>query len=200
MNRIIKELVIATRNKGKFREFSFLLKDEFEKIYSLNDFDSLPEIRETGETFSENAYLKASVTASSLNKPVLADDSGLVVNSLGGEPGVFSARYAGPDATDSQNIEKLLLKLGDSNNRTASFVCSLCLIIPGHDPVEAEGRCDGIITKERKGNAGFGYDPVFYVPELNKTMAELSDSQKNSISHRYRAIQELRKKINSIQR
>lgn len=190
------ELVIATRNAGKFSEFSYLLKDHFSRIYSLDEFDSLQKIEETGETFCENAYLKASGIAELIKKPTLADDSGLVVDALDGEPGVHSARYAGDKATDNENIDRLLQNLGDSSNRTARFVCCLYLIIPGSVSIEAEGVCEGEILSSRKGEGGFGYDPVFFLPELNKTMAELTVGEKNSISHRYRALDNLIKKIN----
>lgn len=190
------ELVIATRNAGKFREFSYLLKDHFSRICSLDEFGPLPQIEETGETFCENAYLKASGIAELIKKPTLADDSGLVVDALNGEPGVYSARYAGDEATDDENIERLLQNMGDSSNRTARFVCCLSLIIPGSVSIEAEGSCEGEILRKRKGKGGFGYDPVFHIPEINKTMAELTAREKNSISHRYRALDNLIKKIN----
>lgn len=187
------EVVIATRNTGKYKEFSYLLKNYFQKIKYLRDFDDIPEIEETGSTFSENSFIKASRISKLLNKTVLADDSGLVVDALGGKPGVYSARYAGANSTDEQNVEKLLEEMGNTTNRNARFVCCLTLIIPGGDIIESEGTCEGIITTEPRGDGGFGYDPVFFVPELKKTMSEIPEQKKNSISHRYRAIENMKK-------
>ena len=188
---INNELIVATQNKGKVAEFESLLSEYYSKVYSLLDFKSTPEIIEDGETFAENALIKARVIQDHFNKTVIADDSGLVVDALGGEPGVYSARYAGEGATDDKNIDKLLFNLKGNIERTARFVCCLALVYPDGKELTFEGVCEGTISTERIGNNGFGYDPVFYIPTLKKTMAELNPEQKNSISHRAEAVSKL---------
>ena len=185
------EIVLATGNKGKIKEFSGLLEGVFRRIISLNDLESPPEVIEDGATFRENALKKARVLAAYSGKPALADDSGLVVDSLGGRPGVYSARYAGEGATDRDNIAKLLAELRGIENRLARFVCVLALVYPGGREITAEGACEGVIMTEPRGEGGFGYDPVFYLPELGKTMAELPPEKKNTLSHRARAAEAL---------
>ncbi len=189
---MIKEVVLATGNKGKIREFSGLLEGLFEKVLSLNDLGSPPEITEDGLTFRDNALKKARVIAAYSGKPALADDSGLEVEALGGRPGVYSARYAGEGATDRDNIVKLLLELGNAGNRKARFVCVLALVTPDGREITAEGQCEGVILNEPRGRGGFGYDPVFFLPEHGKTMAEIPAELKNKISHRARACEFLR--------
>lgn len=183
-------LVLATRNQGKTDEIRALLKDFPVEIRNLNDFGPIPPIVEDGETFDENAYKKASASARYLGLPALADDSGLVVDALNGAPGVYSARYAGDDATDSQRYRKLLQELGDSEDRSAKFVCVLSLAVPTGQALTYEASCEGIIAREPAGTGGFGYDPVFFYPPLNKTFAQLSRHEKNSVSHRGKALQE----------
>lgn len=196
---MIKEVVLATRNKGKVKEFADLLEGVIENIISLDDLESPPEVVEDGETFTENALKKARTIAEYSGKPTLADDSGLAVQALGGRPGVYSARYSGEDATDKTNIDKLLQELGDNPNRGAKFVCVLALVLPEGNEIVAEGQCPGEILNEQRGEGGFGYDPVFYLPERGKTMAEVPPEIKNSISHRARAVGKL-KEILSLQK
>ena len=188
---MIKEVVLATKNQGKIKEFTELLSPVFGKVLSLREFNSLPEIVEDGETFGENALKKARVISKLTQKITLADDSGLEVDALGGRPGVFSSRYAGENAGDEENINKLLQELKGAANRNARFVCCLALVFPDGKEITVEGRCEGVIVEEPKGKGGFGYDPVFYLPELNKTMAELTLEEKNLLSHRSRAVNAL---------
>ena len=190
---MIEEIVLATGNKGKLREFKGLLGGVFGNIVSLNDFESPPEVVEDGETFRENALKKARAIASYSGIPALADDSGLEVEALGGRPGVYSARYAGEGATDRDNINKLLAELRGTGNRKARFVCFLALVTPEGKEITAEGKCEGVILTEPRGEGGFGYDPVFFLPEYNKTMAEIAPELKNKISHRARACESLAK-------
>ncbi len=187
------ELIVATKNKGKAKEFQEIFQPLGFEVKTLLDFPDVPDIEETGTTFSENAVLKAKGIAGHFNRIVAADDSGLIVDALGGKPGIFSARYAGPQKDDEANIQKVLSELKDvpDEKRTARFHCSLALVIPGRQPVVFEGTCEGKILREKRGNNGFGYDPVFYVPSLGKTMAELTPEQKNKISHRRQAINKL---------
>jgi XTP/dITP diphosphohydrolase len=183
-------IVLATRNQGKTEEIKTLL-DQFNiDIKNLDDFGPIPPIVEDGETFEENAYKKASLTARYLGLPALADDSGLVVEALNGAPGVHSARYAGQQATDSQRYRKLLQELGDSDHRSAKFVCVLSLAVPAGPALTYEASCEGVITQEPVGTGGFGYDPVFYYPPLNQTFAQLTRQEKNKVSHRGKALHE----------
>ncbi|MBQ3886641.1 MAG: XTP/dITP diphosphatase [Clostridia bacterium] len=184
--------VIASHNKKKI--------EELERILSpLGIYAKTPEqlgkesidVEETGTTFEENALLKAKTICELTGMPAIADDSGLVVDALGGQPGVYSARYAGPNATDADKIQKLLtelMKTGDSD-RSAHFECVICCYFPNGETIMAHGRCDGTIGYAPRGVNGFGYDPIFFV-EGNKTFAELSDNQKDVISHRGRALKE----------
>jgi XTP/dITP diphosphohydrolase len=185
-------LVIATRNAGKLREFRTLLHRLDCDVKSLDDFAAETEhveIEETGSTFAENARLKAIGYSRLIPFPVLADDSGLVVEALGGRPGIHSARYAGPDASDSDRIRKLLGELESCGSaRNARFVCALVLALNGEVIAQAEGGCQGVIINEARGENGFGYDPVFLFPDLGKTFAELDEAEKNQYSHRARAI------------
>ena len=189
----MKEIIIATKNRGKVRDFEQLFSKKGIKVKSLLDFPDLPDVEETGTTFIENAVIKAESIVNELNKPVIADDSGLSVDVLGGEPGVYSARYAGPNKNDEENIQKVLheLKGVPSAKRTGRFHCALALAIPNGKTHVVEGTCEGLITNEPIGDRGFGYDPVFFVKEKGKTMAELTNEQKNEISHRAKALQKL---------
>lgn len=194
----IKEIIIATKNAGKIDEFKGLFSNYFENIYSLLDFDSTPKIVEEGSTFEENAIQKAKIVSTFFNKTVLADDSGLIVEALDGEPGIYSARYAEENSTNSQNVVKLLKKIKPFKNRSAKFVCVLALVYPDSTTKLFEGSCEGLIIDEKRGNNGFGYDPVFFVPELKKTMAELDPGEKNKISHRAKAAEKLKNYLNSL--
>ena len=194
-NRI---LVIATRNKGKTAEIRDLLNTFPITIKDLDDFGSIPEVVEDGDTFDENAYKKASFTARILGYPALSDDSGLVVAALNGAPGVHSARWAGPDATDAQRGKKLLAELGDQTNRSAAFECVISIAVPGGPALTYEGRCEGTITHAPAGTNGFGYDPVFFYPPLNKTFAQLTMAEKSRVSHRGKALQVFRDEFDKV--
>jgi XTP/dITP diphosphohydrolase len=188
---MIEELVIATTNKGKIREFKSLLVPEIKNILSINDFDNIPEINETGTTFEENALIKARVVAGLTKKVTISDDSGLQVLSLDDKPGIYSSRYAGEQATDSDNIDKLLMELQDIDDRKARFVCCVAIVFPSGKEQVFRGTCEGEILTSKKGEGGFGYDPVFYFPAAKKTFAELSIDEKNEYSHRAKAIKRL---------
>jgi len=187
-----RPIVIATRNEGKIREFRELLKDFDVEFRSLNEFGPIPDVLEDASTFEENAYKKASQTARMLGLPALADDSGLEVEALGGDPGVRSARYAGEGASDGENNRKLLAAMEGEANRKAAFVCVISLAVPRGPALTYEGACEGVIAREPAGDSGFGYDPVFFYPPLGKTFAQLTREAKNSVSHRGRAMTELK--------
>ena len=155
-------------------------------------------MEETGDTFVKNALIKARAVAMVCDYPILADDSGICVEALGGAPGVRSARYAGDNATDEDRINKLLTELGDNENRRAKFVTSVAFIMPDGTEITAEGEVKGTITKEPKGENGFGYDPIFYLPEFGKSSAEISPEQKNRISHRGKALRMMKDKIKEL--
>jgi XTP/dITP diphosphohydrolase len=195
-------LVLATRNKGKIREIGTSLALSALTFRSLNDFPDLPDIIEDGASFLENALKKARTISRNLNLPVLADDSGLVVDYLQGAPGIYSARFSGPAATDQKNNEKLLtlLKGVPEEKRTARFVCILAFYAPSDQWIETEGTCEGRIAVAPEGDQGFGYDPVFYLPEFRKTMAQLPLETKNRISHRAKALAKMKPHILSMMR
>jgi XTP/dITP diphosphohydrolase len=185
----MKEIVVATRNPGKLREFRSLLAATGWEVLGLADAEIATDAEETGATFLENARQKALTYSRATDLPVLADDSGLEVFALGGRPGIHSARYAGDGADDSQRIAKLLAELEHAaGGREARFVCALALAHRGGLVLEVEGECRGIITDAPRGAHGFGYDPVFYFPELGRTCAELGEEEKNRVSHRARAV------------
>lgn len=189
----MEELIIATKNKGKAKEFAELFEPLGFRVKTLLDYPDAPDIEETGKTFEENALLKAVAISNIFQKIVIADDSGLVIDALDGRPGVYSARYAGTDKDDEANIQKVLFEMKDvpEEKRTAHFHCTLALVVPGKDPIIVEGTCNGLILTEKRGNNGFGYDPIFYLPHLKKTMAEITSEEKNRISHRGIAIRKL---------
>lgn len=195
------KLLIATRNRGKIVELRSLLGSAFEKsveVATLQDMPNVAEPREDGKTFSENARIKALHYARDLKVLCVADDSGLVVDALGGKPGVLSARYAGPDAPDEKNNALVLDDLAPYPRPwKAAFVCAAVAALPGRVVVETAGRVDGEIIPEPRGKGGFGYDPIFLVGGTGKTMAELEAIEKNRISHRGQAMrllaEELRK-------
>lgn len=193
-------LVVATRNKNKLREFREILKDLQIEILSLDDFGPTPEAIEDGETFDENAYKKAIHTAKILGLPAIADDSGLVVEALDGAPGVYSARFAGANATDNENCDKLLNALQGVDNRRAYFQCVLSIAVPSGPALTYEARCNGIIIDEKRGDNGFGYDPIFYFEELGKTFAELSSEEKHRVSHRGKALAEVKSEVTMIKK
>ncbi|WP_028317130.1 XTP/dITP diphosphatase [Desulfobulbus elongatus] len=192
-------IVLATSNVNKLKEIKELLKDFPVTVKSLGDFGPMPEAVEDGATFDDNAYKKALHYAKVLGVPCLADDSGLAVDALDGRPGVYSARYAGPKATDRDNREKLLREMTGKTNRAAHFVCVLSLATPAGPALTWEGRCDGEITAEPRGESGFGYDPVFFFPEFGKTFAEVTMAEKSRVSHRGKALAEFAAEFAKVQ-
>lgn len=190
-----KTIVIATRNPGKAKEFSALFAKEGYQTKTLLDYPELPDVEETGKTFEENARLKAETIAHLLQQPVLADDSGLVVDALNGMPGIFSARFAGEQKSDAANNAKLLHELTDvsDDKRTAHFHCTLVFAAPQKESLVVEANWNGRIGRIPQGDNGFGYDPLFIVPEYGKTSAELSSEEKNEMSHRGMAVKQLEK-------
>ena len=189
-----QEVVIATRNPGKFREIKAILSSLPLKFLSLEDFPDLPEVVEDGATFAENAGKKARTIADFTGRLAIADDSGLVVDALQGRPGVFSSRYAGENATDGDRGQKLLEEMASipEGKRQARFVCAMAVALPRGRLEVVEGECRGRLTSAPRGKRGFGYDPIFFVPQFGKTMAELEPEEKNRISHRGRALERLK--------
>lgn len=183
-------LVLATRNRHKVDEISALLAELPVEILSFRDFPDLPEVVEDGATLEENAVKKAEAIAEATGLPSLADDTGLEVEALGGAPGVFSARYAGPEGDYEANNEKLLNELAGvaPDRRGATFRCVVALAVPSGETRVVEGRTDGRIIGERRGSGGFGYDPLFVPDGWKRTYAEMSTDEKNAISHRGKAI------------
>jgi XTP/dITP diphosphohydrolase len=195
-NPVMPTIVVATRNQGKLLEFRRLLLPLKSQILCLSDLSINEEIEETGQTFAENAHIKAIGYSRLTRFPVLADDSGLEVAALGGRPGIHSARYAGAGASDSDRVQKLLEELARSGGgREARFVCTLALAREGVLLHESQGQCSGIIAGEPQGASGFGYDPVFFFPNLGKTFAQLSEAEKNQHSHRAQAVAALLKQL-----
>lgn len=186
------EFVIATQNKGKLAEMRRMLEPLGHTVISAREAGFTQEVEETGTTFAENALLKAKAVFQQVNKPVIADDSGLMVDALNGAPGVYSARYAGPDATDRQRWEKLLeeLKGLPREKRGAQFCCAVVLMLPGQEPLTFTGKCPGYIGPQPLGEDGFGYDPVFYLNDVT-SFATLSGEEKDKISHRGKAMAQL---------
>lgn len=191
----MKEAIIATHNPGKVKEFKEILEPRGYDVKSLAEIGFTEEIEETGHTFEENAIMKAEAVAKAVNKMVIADDSGLSIDNLGGRPGVYSARYAGEQKDDQANIEKVLSELKgiEKEQRTARFRCALAVSIPGEETKTVEGHVEGYIAEEPRGEYGFGYDPIFIVKDKDKTMAELTSDEKNKISHRADALKKLSK-------
>lgn len=195
MNSVI---VLATSNQNKVKELQALVKDVPVEIRCLQDYGPMPEAIEDGATFDENACKKARHYARILGLPALADDSGLVVDALDGAPGVYSARYSGEKATDWDNCEQLLREMQGKTNRAARFACVLSLAVPHGPALTWEGRCEGRITEQRQGEAGFGYDPVFLYEEFGKTFAEVSMEEKSRVSHRGRAMREFAAELDKV--
>ena len=191
-------LVIATRNTGKTAEIRDLLKGFPVDIKNLDDFGPLPPLKEDGNTFDENAYQKASFAAKILGLPALADDSGLLVEALDGAPGIHSARYAGEDATDEQRYLKLLEEMKGKSNRNAAFECVISIAVPTGPALTYVARCQGLITERPAGSNGFGYDPIFFYPPLNKTFAQLTREEKSRVSHRGKAFAELKDEFDKV--
>ncbi len=191
------DIVLATKNRGKLREFKSLLKDLEINILLLDDFEGLPDVTEDGKSFEENALKKAKEIAAATGCLAIADDSGLVVDALGGRPGIFSARYAGPGADDDENNRKLLAEMEGVpyDERRAAFCCVIAVSDPGGRNFTVSGSCSGYIASEIKGGGGFGYDPLFYLPDNGCTMAELPPEVKNVISHRSEATGKLKARL-----
>lgn len=197
----MKEIIIATKNKGKAKEFKQFFNHYHIKASSLLDLSTeIPDVEETGNTFQENAQLKAEQICSYLKLPVIADDSGLMIDALGGKPGIYSARYAGKIKNDQHNIEKVLKELNGVpiKSRTARFVCVLAVAIPNERTIFRTGYCEGTIALEEAGTNGFGYDPIFIPKGYEKTMAQLTAQEKNKISHRNHAIKKLEQWIENV--
>jgi len=186
-----RKLVLATRNPGKIREICQLLKGLPVDILTVEDFPALPEVEETGTTLEENALLKATHIHQATRLPVLADDTGLEVEALGGKPGVYSARFAGKNATDAENRRYLLDALAGQSNRKAQFR-TVVVFMEDEKPYYFEGVCRGEIITEERGAGGFGYDPIFVPEGKDRTFAELSAAEKNAISHRGKALNAFR--------
>lgn len=198
----MKKIIIATKNPGKAKEFKeFFLEYKVEAVSLLDLSESVEDIEETGTTFEANAALKAEQIAKQFKTPVLADDSGLVIDALDGRPGVHSARYAGKPKDDRANTEKVLKELKDITDsvRTARFVCVLAIAAPGKETSFTKGHCEGKITDVPKGSYGFGYDPIFISDGYSKTLAELPPDEKNKISHRKNAMMHLETWLKTLQ-
>jgi XTP/dITP diphosphohydrolase len=191
-------LVIATTNPGKVAEMQDLLTGFPVQLKSLTDFGPIPAVEEDGETFDENAYKKASFTAKILGIPALADDSGLVVDALDGAPGVLSARYAGENATDEQRVARLLKEMQGKTNRKAAFECVLSIAVPSGPALTYAARCEGQIAEQPAGQDGFGYDPIFFYPPLKKTFAQMTRAEKSQVSHRGKALNELKQEFDKV--
>lgn len=195
------KLVIATNNQNKIRE----IRDKFATLPEIEiltpaDFPHPPEVVEDGSTFKENALKKARALAEYTGLASLADDSGLAVDALDGRPGVFSARYGGDTADDAARNRMILDEMRGipEGRRSARFICAIAIALPGRESLIAEGSCEGIIAEGMRGDGGFGYDPIFYLPEFGRTMAELSLEEKNRISHRARALDAARELIRGL--
>lgn len=191
-------IVVATKNANKIREISQVLSPLGFEVISQTDAGFDIDVEETGDTFEKNALLKARAVALICDDCVLADDSGLCVDALDGRPGVYSARYAGEGASDAHKIIKLLGELDGKDDRRAKFVTSMAFIFPDGREIVTSGEVQGEITLQPSGENGFGYDPVFYSDELKKTFAQADASEKNSVSHRSRALSELYNKLKNI--
>ncbi|MFQ5586259.1 MAG: XTP/dITP diphosphatase [Thermodesulfobacteriota bacterium] len=196
------KIVVATNNKKKVWEIYTILKDLRIDLVTLECLPPVTLPEEDQKTFKGNALKKARAVAEQTGMPVLADDSGLEVDALSGRPGIFSARYAGEGASDEENNRRLIKELDGVpfEKRTAHYTCVIALVLPSEEEKTFRGRCDGIINQELRGDGGFGYDPLFYLPSYRKTMAELSPEEKNSISHRGRALRKLKRCLRTLRR
>ena len=191
----MNSVLIGTTNRGKVADFKLLFKKQDVQVRSLLDLPETIDVEETGNTFAENAILKAESISRRIGEVVIADDSGLVVDALNGRPGVYSARYAGEEKNDEANLRKVLeeMKCIPWEKRTARFVCVLAVAVPGRNTHIFKGQCKGYIAEKPSGDHGFGYDPIFYLPEKGRTMSELNPEEKNSVSHRRKAMEQLEK-------
>lgn len=189
------KLAIATNNAHKLQEIRAILSGQFDELLSLKDLGIDVDVEETGTTLEENALLKARTIQAICHIPTLADDTGLMVDALGGAPGVYSARYAGEEHNDASNRALLLKNLQNEQNRNAHFATVIAIVYPNGDFITSKGRVEGEILCEERGNEGFGYDSLFYSYELKKTFAEASQEEKNSVSHRGRALRAMLEKL-----
>jgi len=196
----MKEIIVATKNEGKAKEFVQMFAPMGFTVKTLLDYPEIEDVEETGTTFEENAIIKAETVSKQLGTIVISDDSGLMIDALGGKPGVYSARYAGNEKNDEENIAKVLeeLKGVPTDKRTARFCCVIAVAAPKKKTLTFNGACEGSILEEKRGELGFGYDPIFYVAEEQKSMAEIPSETKNKISHRADAIQKLKAQIHSV--
>jgi len=200
LSKLPDKIVMASGNAGKLHEIARILGDLNINIVPQSDF-GVEDAEETGTTFVENALIKARHAVGETGLPAIADDSGLAVDALGGRPGVYSSRYSGPGATDQMNIEKLLAELDGvpDERRGAAFHCASCFVMPGvQEPIIAEGEWRGSILKAKRGDGGFGYDPVFFDAGVGRTAAELGDEEKNARSHRGQALKELARQLHAL--
>jgi len=193
----MKKMVLATKNAGKVHELKALLKDHDVEVLSLLDLHYEPEIEETGTTFEENALIKARAIAKEYGLLTIADDSGLEIDALDGRPGVYSAIYGGEPKDDIANLNKVLSEMKNvpESKRTARFRCTLVIIDEAGQEQLVHGKCEGFILDEARGSNGHGYDPIFYVPAVNQTMAEMTSDEKNTLSHRKKAFDQLEQRI-----
>lgn len=197
----MKRFIAASKNKGKIKEIKEILKDMPFEVVSMGEYGINNDIKEDGETFEENAYIKAKEIFNATKQFVMADDSGLEVSFLNGAPGIYTARFAGENASDSDKINKLLglLEGVPFEKRGARFVCAVAVFLPNGEYFMVRGVCEGYIALEPKGDNGFGYDPIFYIPEYNMTSAQLEPEKKHKISHRGKALNlmlgELKKRL-----
>lgn len=187
----MKKLIVASNNANKIKEIKEMLLDLDIEVLSLIDSGINIDVEETADTFKDNAYLKAKEIFDLVHIPVLSDDSGLEVMSLNNDPGIYSARYAGPQKCDEDNINLLLQNIKDHENRKARFVCAMVLIISDSEEYVTEGYLNGEIIDDKRGIYGFGYDPIFYLPQYKKTLAQLDSDEKNKISHRANALHDI---------
>lgn len=192
----MKEIVLASSNKGKIREFSEIFSRINISIVPQTKFN-VPDADETGLSFIENAIIKARHCSKYTNLPAIADDSGLCVEALNGNPGIYSARYSGIHGDDKANIQKLLSEIKQENNRKAEFICVIAYVKNHLDPTPliSVGKLEGVITLDEQGKNGFGYDPIFQIPEENKTLAQIPQELKNKISHRAKALEKMIKQL-----
>jgi len=200
LSKLPDKIVMASGNTGKLREIACILGDVNINIVPQSEF-GIEGADETGTTLVENALIKAWHAVAATGLPAIADDSGLAVDALDGRPGVYSSRYAGPDATDQANIDKLLAELDGvpAEERGAAFHCVSCFVMPGvQEPIIAQGEWRGSILTAERGNGGFGYDPVFFDVHLGRTAAELGDEEKNARSHRGKALKELARQLHAL--
>ena len=189
------KFVLASGNKGKLKEMRAMLSKYGYQVIPQKEAGVDGEAEENGTTFEENSLIKAKYACEKTGLPSIADDSGIMVRALGGEPGVYSARYAGENKTDKERNAYLLEKMASVDDRACRFVSVITCVFPNGQVIQARGQCDGVLLDSERGENGFGYDPLFFIPQENMTMAEISDERKNQISHRARAISLFEEKL-----